>query len=165
MYLDIFVFVDAFCPELLRLSKPHTGTITVYVMALNLACQWLQTDSRISFKLSTMTWRPCSAVGSELRIRLSTGARHISANERRRTTWKHSNPTHTRRTVAYHKGGSVLGPLKFVSYTEDSADLITSYRLGYHLYADVTTLNWLAVQRSPTCHAPSTVFSDVWLLL
>ena len=36
--------------------------------------------------------------------------------------------------------GSVLGPLKFVSYTEDSADLITSYRLGYHLYADDTRL-------------------------
>ena len=36
--------------------------------------------------------------------------------------------------------GSVLGPLKFVSYTEDSADLITSYRLGYNLYADNTQL-------------------------
>ena len=30
--------------------------------------------------------------------------------------------------------------MKFVSYTEDSADLITSYRLGYHLYADDTQL-------------------------
>ena len=36
--------------------------------------------------------------------------------------------------------GSVLGPLKFISYTEDSADLITSYRLGHHLYADDTQL-------------------------
>ena len=31
--------------------------------------------------------------------------------------------------------GSVLGPLKFVSYTEDSAELITSHQLGYHLYS------------------------------
>ena len=30
--------------------------------------------------------------------------------------------------------------MKFVSYTEDSVDLITSYRLGYHLYADDTQL-------------------------
>jgi len=31
--------------------------------------------------------------------------------------------------------GSVLGPLKFVTYIEDSAELITSHQLGYHLYS------------------------------
>ena len=35
---------------------------------------------------------------------------------------------------------SVLWPLKFISYAEDSADLITSYQLGYHIYADDTQL-------------------------
>jgi len=48
---------------------------------------------------------------------------------------------------------SVLGPLKFVSYTEDSADLITSYQLGYHFYADGTQL----IRRTRIPDVPSTV--------
>ena len=35
--------------------------------------------------------------------------------------------------------GSVLGPLKFVSYTEDSADLITV--IGWDAISMLTTLN------------------------
>jgi len=49
--------------------------------------------------------------------------------------------------------GSVLGPLKFISYTEDSADLITSYRLGYHLYADDIQL----IGSTSISNVPSTV--------
>ena len=36
--------------------------------------------------------------------------------------------------------GSALGPLKFIGYTEDLADLITNHQLSYHLYADDTQL-------------------------
>ena len=43
----------------------------------------------------------------------------------------------TSSTAAY-LGAQVLGPLKFVNYTEDSAEFITSHQLGYHLYADDT---------------------------
>ena len=60
--------------------------------------------------------------------------------------------------------GSVLGPLKFVSYTEDSADLITSYRLGYHLYADDTKL--AKGLRRVIHHRPSSAMCDCcWRLV
>jgi len=36
--------------------------------------------------------------------------------------------------------GSLLGPLKFMAYTEDLTNTITSYQLNYHLYADDTQL-------------------------
>ena len=49
--------------------------------------------------------------------------------------------------------GSVLGPLKFISYTEDSADLITCHRLGYHLYADDTQL----IGSTEISNVPSTI--------
>ena len=47
----------------------------------------------------------------------------------------------------------MLGPLKFVSYTEDSAELITSHQLGYHLYADDTQV----IGRTKISDVPSTV--------
>jgi len=50
----------------------------------------------------------------------------------------------------------VLGPLKFISYTEDSADLITSYQLGYHLYADDTQLIG-STEISNQSNVPSTI--------
>ena len=37
--------------------------------------------------------------------------------------------------------GSVLGPVKFIAYTEDLANTITSYHLNYHLYADDTQVS------------------------
>jgi len=49
--------------------------------------------------------------------------------------------------------GSVLGQLKFISYTEDSADLIISYRLRYPLYADDTQL----IGFTKICNVPSTI--------
>ena len=51
--------------------------------------------------------------------------------------------------------GSVLGPLTFISYTEDSADLITSYQLGYHyhLYAEDTQL----IGSTEISNVPSTI--------
>jgi len=36
--------------------------------------------------------------------------------------------------------GSVLGPKEFIAYTEELAELVDSYRLGHHLYADDTQL-------------------------
>jgi len=32
---------------------------------------------------------------------------------------------------------SVVGPQKFIAYTEDLADLITNHQLSYHLYEHV----------------------------
>jgi len=32
--------------------------------------------------------------------------------------------------------GSVLGPIKFISYMEDVSELITSHGVSYHLFAD-----------------------------
>jgi len=67
--------------------------------------------------------------------------------------WRESYLSHRRQTFqvdAHQSGpfttdcsvpqGSVLGHLKFVCYTEDSADLITGYHLSYHLYAEDTQL-------------------------
>jgi len=36
--------------------------------------------------------------------------------------------------------GSILGPLMFISYTEDLANLISSHQLKYHEFADDTQL-------------------------
>jgi len=37
--------------------------------------------------------------------------------------------------------GSVLGPVKFIAYTEDLMNTITSCHLNYHLYADDTQVS------------------------
>ena len=61
---------------------------------------------------------------------------------------------HTTVWSAHHRLQlGVLGPLKFVSYTEDSAELITSHQLGYHLYADDTRV----IGRTKISDVPSTV--------
>ena len=49
--------------------------------------------------------------------------------------------------------GSVLGPLEFIGYTEDLADLINSHRLSHHLYADDTQV----IASTTTANAELTV--------
>jgi len=51
--------------------------------------------------------------------------------------------------------GSVLGPLMFISYREDLADLISSHQLKYHEFLDDTQL----VGRTEIPKVPSTIDS------
>ena len=49
--------------------------------------------------------------------------------------------------------GSVLGPLEFIGYTADLADLINSHQLSHHLYADDTQV----IASTTTANAELTV--------
>ena len=49
--------------------------------------------------------------------------------------------------------GSVLGPLKFIGYMEDLADLINSHQHSHHLYADDTQV----IASTTTANAELTV--------
>jgi len=56
---------------------------------------------------------------------------------------------------------SVLGPLKFIGYTEDLADLVNSHQFSHHLYADDTRVIGSTNRRPITamcCRDPSVVF-------
>jgi len=55
----------------------------------------------------------------------------------------HSNPIAVNCSVPQ---GSVLGPIQFISYTEDVAELFNSHSVYFHLFADDTQLY--------TCAAP-----------
>ena len=103
-----------------------------------MCCDVLDLSAAFDTVSTLVHYCPCSAIGSELRIQFLTSARHTLAN---RCTYdvkgEQSDPHGTDCSVSQD---SVLGPLKFVSYTEDSVDLITTNRLGYHLYADDTRL-------------------------
>ena len=48
--------------------------------------------------------------------------------------------------------GSVLGPLKYIGYTEDLADLINSHQFSHHLYAHDTQV----IASTTTANAEST---------
>jgi len=85
--------------------------------------------------LTTVDYYPCSAVASELWIRLSIDVRCSSANKCRHTTWKHSSPAPTWRTAVYPRISTGTLEVCQLHWRLSSADLITSYRLGYHLYA------------------------------
>ena len=59
--------------------------------------------------------------------------------ERKPTRSKIYNLDLAKSTAVSHQG-SVLGPQKFIAYTEDLAELIDEYCLNHHMYADDTQM-------------------------
>ena len=82
---------------------------------------------------TTQSCYMCYKIDFVLKVEPWNGLSHIYVTERKPTRSKINN-------LDLAKSTAVLGPQKFIAYTEDLAELIDEYCLNHHMYADDTQM-------------------------